>query len=50
MSTKTRQEFLKARGGKYRLGFKACGEGKGQIVIDRAEDVWAFPLKNEVKN
>ena len=42
MSTKTREGFLKARGGNYRLGFEASGDGKGRVVIDRAEDVQPF--------
>ena len=49
MSTKTREKFLKARGGRYRLGFKASGEGKGQVVVDRAESVRPFPRKSVAK-
>ena len=49
MSTKTRERFLEARDGKYRLGFKDSGEGKGQVVVDRAESVRAFLAKNKAK-
>ena len=49
MSTSVREKFLKAKGGKYRLGTKARGDGKGQIVIDRAEDVQPFKKQNTGK-
>ena len=49
MSTKERDAFLTARSGKYRLGRKVAGSGKGEIVIDRAEGVEGFKKKGMKK-
>ena len=49
MPTKERDALLAAREGRYRLGRKATGIGKGEIVVDRAENAEDLKKKRTKK-